>query len=75
MKWPKERIDISLIRRFIGTPKDGVFDVYQLFMELTIGKSRYDWALCIALDNIKNLQEYVNMGIEACQRNLSKDNR
>ncbi len=75
MKWPKERIDISLIRRFIGTPEDGVFDVYQLFMELTIGKSRYDWALYIALDNIKNLQEYVNMGIEACQRNLSKDNR
>ncbi len=76
MKWPKEKIDISLIRRWIGTPEDGIMDVYQLFMTLIIGKNRYDWALYIALDKIKNLQQYVNMGIEACrQRNISKDNR
>ena len=73
MKWPKEKIDISLIRRFKVT-EDGVFDVYQLFMfmEFTIGKERYDWAILIIPEKIRDLQKYVNMGIAACYKTIDK---
>ena len=72
MKWPKEKIDISLTRRWVGTPEDGMMDVYQLFMELTIGKELYHWALWIVPEKIRNLQKYVNMGIAACYKTINK---
>ena len=72
MKWPKEKIDISLIRRWIGNEEDGIMDVYQLFMTLIIGKKRYDWALYITLNKIRDLQKYVNMGIAACYKVIDK---
>ena len=62
--------EISLIYRIVGTPEEGVMDLYRLFMRI----DDFCWVFLIVPSRIKYLQEYIECGMEVFKRKFNELN-
>ena len=71
MKWLSDNNAVIIVsRRYMGTEKDGMLDVYKLYIDVTIEERIWQWAYLIMPENIKYLQEYIKLGIAAFKKTL-----
>lgn len=69
MKWLSEHHGtVILSRRFMGTEEDGMMDVYQLYLDATIGDSIWQWGMLMVPEKIKHLQKYIMEGVAVLKK-------
>lgn len=71
MKWLSENnVYIAITRRWMGNKESGVMDVYQLYMDVNVDGTIWQWGYLIVPDSIHFLQEFIKKGIKAFKNGL-----
>lgn len=69
MKWLSDNhVYIAVVRRWMGTKKDGILDVYRLYMDVEMDGTIWMWGYLIMPDNICRLQYFIEKGIAAFKK-------